>query len=526
VQPIQETLLALSSEVALVCDSAGRVRWADARAERLLGAQADMLFAGLAVPGSEDKARRFLQAAAAGETETWELALLVDGRPVIVAWRGAPAPGGAVLVGNLVPQHYAALQDHVSAVLGDFTLVQRETEHQRRELARAHAEIDELLRAERAARADAETERARLQQVLDRLPEAVIIVDADGRFAIANAAATHIMGVDLIGRPMPLGDDPAFGAHGLDGSPIPATELPLQRSALRGEMIRGEQLVVRHAQAGRDVPLLVNSAPLHAANGEPAGAVAVFQDITAIKDLERQKDEFLATVSHDLRNPLAGIRGWTQILRRRAARLPEGDRQRWLQDLATVETAATRMGAMIDELLDLTHLQMGRPLELRRERTDLVALVHRVVADHQQLAARHTILVNSEVATLYGVWDETRLERVVGNLVSNAVKYSPDGGTVTVNIARDEPGDATAAVLSVHDQGIGVPAEDLPRIFERFYRASNAATRIAGTGIGLAGAKQLVEQHGGSIDVHSTAGVGSTFVVRLPLSGSSPSGGK
>jgi signal transduction histidine kinase len=243
----------------------------------------------------------------------------------------------------------------------------------------------------------------------------------------------------------------------------------------------------------------------------------VFQDISAIKDVEREKDEFLASVSHDLRNPLAGIRGWAQILRRRAARLPEAERDRWRNDLTTIETAATRMGTLIDELLDLTHVQMGRALELRPEATDLLQLARRVVADHQQLATRHSLQVCSELEQLVGEWDPARLERVVGNLVSNAIKYSPEGGEVRITVARDEFDGAGWAVLSVQDQGVGIPQEDLPRIFERFYRASNVASQIAGTGIGLAGAKQLVELHGGSIEVQSVPERGSTFVVRLPL---------
>ena len=518
VTTVDQQLLALSSEVALTCDSTGVVRWADARAVRVLSVKPETPFTSLAAPGAEDKARRFLAAALQAETESWELVLIAVGRPLLMTWRGAPVGDGAALVGNLVPQYYATQQDQVSELMADFTRLQRETERQRRELAEAHQEIQKLLSGERVARAQVETERARLQQILDNLPEAILIVDAEGVFAMANGAAAEVLGLEVVGQIMRADDSTVFGARRLDGSPISSRNLPLQRSALMGEVIHGEQLVVRHGRSDNEVPLLVNSAPLYGAGGESVGAVAVFQDITSIKEIERQKDEFLATVSHDLRNPLAGIKGWAQILKRRANRLPAPDRDRWQQDLNTIERAATRMAAMIDELLDLSHVHMRRPLELHREDTDLVQLVQRVVADHQRAATSHPIRVRTSLASLHGCWDTARLERVLGNLLSNAVKYSPEDSEIQVELEREDSGQEPAAVVSVRDRGVGIPAHDLPHVFERFYRASNVVGRIAGTGIGLAGARQLVEAHGGSIRVESTPGEGSTFVVHLPLS--------
>ena len=516
--PSPDRIRSLSSEVVLTCDAVGRIRWVDERAARLFGARPDVPFLSLVAPGNEDKARHFLEQACVRATDAWELVLVADGGPLVVTWRAAPAPGGAVLVGSVVPEQYQAAQQQVADAMGELARRERDTERQRRELAEAHAKIQQLLLAERDAREQAEAERARLRQVVDQLPEAILIADADGRFAIGNAAAARVLGLDVAGQPMPCGAEAAFGARRLDGAPIPAEALPLQRSARTGEVVLGEQLLVRHAADGRDVPLLVNSAPLYDAAGRPAGAIAVFQDITTIKDLERQKDEFLATVSHDLKNPLAGIKGWVQLLNRRAgARLPDTERQRWQQDLSAVEAIATRMAGMLDELLDATHLQMGRPLELRRQPTDLVGLARRVAEDNQQLAEAHVICVQSQLACIEGAWDRPRLERVVGNLVSNAVKYSPDGGDVTLELSREETAGGAWAVLAVSDQGVGIPAEELPRVFERFYRASNVAGQIAGTGIGLAGARQLVEQHGGSISVQSTPGQGSTFIVRLPI---------
>jgi signal transduction histidine kinase len=170
------------------------------------------------------------------------------------------------------------------------------------------------------------------------------------------------------------------------------------------------------------------------------------------------------------------------------------------------------MNALIGSLLDLTRLELNHPLDLIRTETDLVALVRQVVAD-QRVSNRYRVVVDSGVPELIGQWDNARLERVVANLVSNAVKYSPAGGDVRVRVTRD--GDT--AVLSVEDSGMGIPQEDMPRIFERFFRARNVIDEVAGAGIGLAACKRIVEQHGGRLLVQSEEGKGSTFTVRLPI---------
>jgi signal transduction histidine kinase len=167
---------------------------------------------------------------------------------------------------------------------------------------------------------------------------------------------------------------------------------------------------------------------------------------------------------------------------------------------------------MLNELLDLAQLRTGRPLALNRQPTDLVALARTAAGQHQAATDRHRIEVRAEVAEVVGEWDLNRLARVLDNLIGNAVKYSPDGGAVVVEVGRD---DATVR-LAVRDSGIGIPAADLPTIFERFTRASNATTQ-PGTGLGLASVRHLVEAHGGEVSVESQEGVGTTVVVHLPL---------
>ena len=142
-------------------------------------------------------------------------------------------------------------------------------------------------------------------------------------------------------------------------------------------------------------------------------------------------------------------------------------------------------------------------------------MARRAAVVHAEAAGRRPLRLETETDTLVGEWDPVGLGRVVDNLLSNAIKYSPDGSAIAVTIGQD--GEANEAVLSVRDEGIGIPQDDLPRVFERFHRARNVAGRIKGIGIGLAGVKQIVEQHGGTIALKSTQGLGTTVTVRLPL---------
>jgi signal transduction histidine kinase len=184
--------------------------------------------------------------------------------------------------------------------------------------------------------------------------------------------------------------------------------------------------------------------------------------------------------------------------------------------LAGIESSAHRIAGALDELLDVAHLQAGRTLRLNRAPTPLEAVVQAVVAAHQPRTERHCLRVVA-TARPVGTWDAARLARVVDNLVSNAIKYSPEGGEISLEIAEEHRADGTLlATLRVCDEGVGVPAADIDQVFERFFRASNVGP-IAGTGIGLAGARQIVEQHGGTLTAESREGAGSTFILRLPL---------
>jgi signal transduction histidine kinase len=234
------------------------------------------------------------------------------------------------------------------------------------------------------------------------------------------------------------------------------------------------------------------------------------------------RDQVLASAAHDLRNPLTAIRGHAQLLWRQATRGEAVAPERLTQVAAQIDRSTRQMATLIDELLDLARLQIGQSLELDRRPTDLVALTARIVADHQDTSSAHAVRLESVAPRLVGAWDGPHLERVVGNLVANAIKYSPDGGIVRVRVRETDVAGARWAELAVQDEGLGIPRDELSHVFERFYRGRQVAGRIGGSGIGLAATREIVEQHGGTIAVESTEGKGTTVTVRLPLGDEAP----
>ncbi|MBI3965754.1 MAG: PAS domain-containing sensor histidine kinase, partial [Chloroflexi bacterium] len=268
-------------------------------------------------------------------------------------------------------------------------------------------------------------------------------------------------------------------------------------------------------RSGEAIPIEISVRPIAGAAAEPLVLVLV-RDVSERDRLKCERarlqeeqvaraqaeaalatrDEVLALVTHDLKGPLTSIRGFAGILQERATNA--GVLATWLgEGLSRIDLAARKMAQMINELLDAARLQQGQPLDLFRRATDLVAVAREVVDDVQR-SARHDVTVEATVADLSGNWDAFRLERAFTNLLTNAIKFSPEGGKITVRIAVDSVPQGRWAVVEVRDRGVGIPPGDLTRIFDRFHRASNVVGRIPGTGIGLAGVRQIVEQHGGT----------------------------
>jgi signal transduction histidine kinase len=225
----------------------------------------------------------------------------------------------------------------------------------------------------------------------------------------------------------------------------------------------------------------------------------------------RMRDEFLSIASHELRNPLTVLLGSAQVLQRRLAR-EGGMSPRSLHALEVIPQQATRLRALIEAMLDVTRIEHGQ-LTLASGPLDLAGVVLRVVEEARATTERHVLNCEGTGLPVYVAGDAVRLEQVLHNLVENAIKYSPRGGEIHVRLTvRDEH-----AEVAVRDEGIGIPATALARLFERFFRAPNAsAQRISGTGIGLYVIREIITLHGGTIDVVSTEGRGSTFTVSLP----------
>jgi PAS domain S-box-containing protein len=377
----------------------------------------------------------------------------------------------------------------------------------------ANSRAEAYLR-EQAARAEAEAGLARLRQVVDAMPEGILLADAAGSVYLHNAAAVEIMG--RVPTSVLSDGDGMPELRRLDGSRCPPREQPLARAILQQELVRGEQLIVTNVVTGREVPILVNSVPLSDASDAQAGGVAVFQDITPLHEVERQRDEFLAAVSHDLRNPVAIIKGRADLLRRDLERSDSPDFEKLAKGLRAIDTSTVRLVRMVDELLDLTRLRMGDPIDLNVASTDLGEIMRRTADEFEQAHPDHRFSVHLDADRIVGQWDRTRIERVIANLLSNAVKYGDPDSEIELVASREMRDGRECVVFAVSNQGAGIPAAELDRVFDTYYRGSNVPHSIGGTGVGLAGARQIVEQHGGTIGVESIEGETTTFTVSLP----------
>lgn len=232
-------------------------------------------------------------------------------------------------------------------------------------------------------------------------------------------------------------------------------------------------------------------------------------------DPPARTEDFLVSVSHDLQQPLALIKGQVQLIQRQLARGDKIEAVGLDQGLGYVNAAVIRMRGMLQEMLDNALEAAGQPLRLLLSPTDLVALACDAASEHRLAYDLHQFVVDAEPTDIWAPVDGARIQRVLETLLSNAVKYSPGGGVIRIRVSTTA--DNACALIAVQDAGLGIPAADLPRVFDRFYRGANVIGRIAGNGLGLAGARQLVELHQGTIAVQSEEGRGSTFTVRLPL---------
>lgn len=395
---------------------------------------------------------------------------------------------------------------------GLITLVSREPHRPGRDelalLEALAAQIGAELESVRK-REEAETERTRLQAVLDQLPEGVLLFDAGGRLVMSNRSAEEILG-QTVQPSTPL---VTFAAHygflHSDGRTYQPGDEPIARTFSTGRPVLGEEQLVRRGD-GRDLPVVSNVAPVRDANGQLAAAIMVFQDITALREMDRLKDEFLTIAGHELRGPITSIRGLAQLLERRYDRLEQST---IAGALSTILEQTEQMSKLVDELLDVSRIRTGR-LSLAIAPCDIAAVLRTAVQRSRLHHEGEIRLMTPE--TLPANSDASRLQQVFANLLDNAAKYSDPRAPIDVTavVANGE------ARIAFTDRGIGVPRDAQERLFERFFRAENAALHAGGLGLGLYLCREIVERLGGRISVVSVPDEGSTFTVTLPLAGS------
>ena len=368
-----------------------------------------------------------------------------------------------------------------------------------------------------------------VEGVIEAAPDALMVVDAGGRISMMNAQTERLFGYareELLGKSVETLIAARFraGHARLRGTYLHS---PRPRRMGSGQTLYGRR------KDGSEFAAEISLSPLQIDTNQTL-VIAIVRDVTERQRIEDERirliarerqaraeaeraiavrDQVLAAVSHDLKAPLTVINGRAQLLVRRLQRMNAGQAELIIGSLHEIQTSVRRMRVWIDELVDVAHLEVGQELHLNRTRTDLVALARAAAAEYQETCEGNRLRVEASEPELVGEWDAERLQRVLANLISNAIKYSPDGGPVTISVARE----GATCVLTVRDSGVGIPVADQPHLFEQFHRASNVIGRIAGTGIGLAAARHIVEQHDGTIGVETCEGVGSTFTVRLPL---------
>jgi signal transduction histidine kinase len=356
-------------------------------------------------------------------------------------------------------------------------------------------------------------------RLLDKLPAAAYTCDAAGLITYYNQPALR-----LWGRAPKLRDPVdrfcgSFRLHFADGQPMSHDNCWMALAVRNDREYCGCELIVERPD-GERLDVSGHASPIHDKSGKLVGAVNVLFDITerkraeALKETDRARNEFLAVLSHELRNPLAAIPFAIELLRPAAVQSSESN-----SALEVIERQTQQIAKLVDDLADLAHLSVDR-LELNPQRVDLAELLSSLEKVTHPLveAAGQTLTVTRPEEPIFVYGDMTRLSQIVGNILQNAVKYNSPRGQTWLTLAKQDQ----EAVIKVKDTGIGISASMLDRIFEIFARAKPRTTRPqTGLGIGLGVAKRLVDLHHGQINARSEGlGKGSEFEIRLPIADS------
>jgi two-component system phosphate regulon sensor histidine kinase PhoR len=331
-------------------------------------------------------------------------------------------------------------------------------------------------------------DRTRLATILDNMTDGVIMVDTEGNVSLANKAAEKLIGVKEA-KNEPLIE--AVRDHEVDGL------LKLCLSTTQTQATQYESSVSKGYLRVVAIPIA------------HTGVLLLFQDLTELRSLQTTRRELIGNISHEFRTPLAGIKAMVETLSGGAI----DDKGAARDFLTRIDSEVDRLTQLVEELTELSRIETGKA-ELKKEPIDLNKLVEEVIAQLSPQAERQQLSISREFATnLPSVpADKDRVRQVITNLVHNAIKFTPGGGRIIITSRALEG----SVVVHIADTGIGIPEEDLPRVFERFYKGDKARAG-GGTGMGLAIAKHVIQAHGGTIWVQSEEGKGSTFAFSLPL---------
>jgi two-component system phosphate regulon sensor histidine kinase PhoR len=406
----------------------------------------------------------------------------LKGQPVQVEHRIVRRDGEVRWVRNSInpSQSETGLGFRLDGVVADIT-ERKEAE------AKLEARASQLEEAVSVRTADLQLEKIRTEAILSSVADGVVILGQNGEILLANPVATRWL--ETLQPP----EDQGRLREALQ-------DIAKQFVHPRKEDISQISLT--------NLDLEACSAPLiH--DGRQTGLVVVLHDVTRLKAMDRLKTEFVSNVSHELRAPLTALKLYINLLRRGLAEKQE-------HYLSQLENQANKLAALVNNLLDLSRLDRGA-IPFAPEMITLTPLLHEIINTFADVASDHGLqLISSLPPDLPPVYaDPLQIRQVFTNLLSNAINYTPAGGTVEVKLAYE----AEWVRCTISDTGIGIPPAEMPRLFERFFRASNARHHhISGTGLGLAIVKEIVDLHGGSISVESVLGAGTTFHVRLPVS--------
>ena len=345
-------------------------------------------------------------------------------------------------------------------------------------------------------------EKEELEHVIESVYAGILMVHLNGRVMQMNSSARSMLGVDQNERL--TGDYATIIKH----EPVHA----LLRKTLDDETETQEEISLPSSENAEEERIYqVQTAMVKGEDQNVIGVVAIFNDITEIRGIERMKTAFVSTVSHELRTPLTSIKGFISTLLQDV----EGfyDKDTVHEFYTIIDQECDRLTRLISDLLNVSRIEAGRALDLNPTPVNVPDIVDKVVATQKSYTSKHQFAVELDPEIPVIVADSDKVDQILTNLVSNSIKYAPNGGMITIS------GKTTDGIIrmAVSDQGMGIPKEHLDKVFDRFHRIDNRDTRkVGGTGIGLYLVKHLVEAHGGKIWVESEVGKGSSFIFELP----------